>query len=830
MKKTGLKWLGALALLPLCCSSAQAAPVAAKQADSFVGSVGVAGHWGKANVYSTQYPALRDKLVESGIRVMRSNSTNPTVINQIRELGGLGIKTLATIDPIDGTRPNSNYWANPANPTYNIVDYLKYVGVQHFAAVEANNELDLFYSGKYWRNTSEPLNNTPSSPFYYAKYLKASVPDAYNALKADSATAGIPFMGPSLTSIEAYAAVGNLSASVDWSCVHPYMAGRHPETPGWGSNGYGSIAWAKTYLGDVQAPGKPMSCSEGGNSTADPLTVNNQWPLVAHGKYVPRYYFSRYNAGYKLTTMYELVDQGTSSTEPEQNFGLLKADLTPKPAFTALKNLLQTLKDPGSSFTPGSLDYTLSGSTADVQTTLLQKRDGSFFLCYWLAKSCWDVDPKTTITVPAQSVTLSIPATIRNATIYTLDDNGAMSQNAATIANNQISLSVTDRISIIKLGSLAFGGVPRNIPGGRIQAEDYDTGGQGTSFNDTGATNSGGLYRNDGVDITNSLDTDNGYGIIWIAGGEWTQYSIVNTASTGLFGINLRVASPNSGKRCHIEFGLPGAMVDRTGPINIPNTGGWYNWQTITVSNVPIASGPQFMRVVYDTDGFNLNWVEVATDPSGTGVVGWWKLNESSGTVALDSSASNRNGTLTGGTWNPSSGKIGGCLQLSGSSARVALPDDTVRGTGTTLSLSLWFKTSSTGVLIGAQNSAVGGSPSNWNPFLYVDTAGRLRGEFYQNSTATIVSSGTVNNGAWHHVALVSSGNSQTMYLNGAVVGTLSGTVNHYGNNVNQLGAGYTASWPGGNGNWMYFSGSLDDVRLYNRAISASEVSALAGF
>ncbi len=76
------------------------------------------------------------------------------------------------------------------------------------------------------------------------------------------------------------------------------------------------------------------------------------------------------------------------------NFGLLRNDGSEKPAYKALKNLLNLLKDPGSSFTPGSLDYVLGGDTENVRHTLLQKADGKFYLILWQEVSGYNVDSK----------------------------------------------------------------------------------------------------------------------------------------------------------------------------------------------------------------------------------------------------------------------------------------------------------------------------------------------------------------------------------------------------------------------------------------------------
>lgn len=231
-------------------------------------------------------------------------------------------------------------------------------------------------------------------------------------------------------------------------------------------------------------------------------------------------------------------------------------------------------------------------------------------------------------------------------------------------------------------------------------------------------------------------------------------------------------------------------------------------------------SAPQSREVVPQSQLYPM-------DTLTNGLVGWWKLDENSGTVAADSSGSSRNGTATGVTWNPSSGKIGGSAQFSGSAARIILPDETLRGIGTTQSVACWFKSSSTGVIVGVQSTEYPTNPSSWNPVLWIGTDGKLRGQIWMgNNNLAVASPGVVNNGVWHHVALVALGNNQIVYLDGTAIGSVAANLGWSGKN--QFGVGYTASWPSGNGSWMSYAGSFDDVRQYNRALTASEVAALA--
>jgi hypothetical protein len=156
-----------------------------------------------------------------------------------------------------------------------------------------------------------------------------------------------------------------------------------------------------------------------------------------------------------------------------------------------------------------------------------------------------------------------------------------------------------------------FGGSPRAIPG-LIQAEDYDTGGEGVAYHDTTAGNSGGAYRSDGVDIEATTDSGGGFDVGWTDVGEWLEYT-VNVATTGSYTLEARVASLSTGGTLHVE--MDGVNV--SGTVTLPSTGGWQNWTSVTKS-VSLTAGAHVMRLALDSAGFNLNFLRFTsgTTPS----------------------------------------------------------------------------------------------------------------------------------------------------------------------------------------------------------------------
>jgi hypothetical protein len=159
-------------------------------------------------------------------------------------------------------------------------------------------------------------------------------------------------------------------------------------------------------------------------------------------------------------------------------------------------------------------------------------------------------------------------------------------------------------------GSTPFHGTPVRLPG-LLQAEDYDHGGQGIAYFDRTPGNAGGAYRATDVDIAPAVDIGGGYTLGWVSAGEWLKYT-VEVGATGLYDIEVRVASAGAGGTFHIEE----SGLDLTGAMTVPDTGGWQTWQTIRRTGVTLRTGVQVWRLVMNTDGAssavgNINYIRV---------------------------------------------------------------------------------------------------------------------------------------------------------------------------------------------------------------------------
>ncbi|WP_247648747.1 LamG-like jellyroll fold domain-containing protein [Saccharomonospora xinjiangensis] len=209
----------------------------------------------------------------------------------------------------------------------------------------------------------------------------------------------------------------------------------------------------------------------------------------------------------------------------------------------------------------------------------------------------------------------------------------------------------------------------------------------------------------------------------------------------------------------------------------------------------------------------------------------YWRMSEAEG-VEAHSNPDLRRGVYHRGGGGRVDGPFpgGSARMFDGTESYVRLPDDTLHG-ARRLSLELWFKTTSAdgGVLFSIADHKPGEPSSNGSmPVLYVGTDGKLHGHFWQGTVAGISSQTTVNDGDWHHVVLTGSIDTQTLYLDGTKVGSLSGTISNHRVHT-FVGTGWTPnhSWPAiGSRDWAYFDGSIAQVAVYHHALSAERVAA----
>jgi hypothetical protein len=380
-------------------------------ADAFVDSIGVNVHFTYTDTaYGNYNDIIKPRLQELGIRHIRDGIVRdrPDQYSKFKELEQDGIYT-TLIAGIGWAEPNE------------VVALAKELGTAQ-EAVESPNEFDVGKQQSEW----VPL-------------LLDYIEKVHEAIKADEATANLPFIGPSFIDGGASQAIGDVSQWVDYGNMHPY---NYPNRPGDG-NIDNELRNRARPSGD-----KPMIATEAGYHTGG-AESDRPVPEATQGKYIPRLLLEYFNRGVVRTFLYEFIDQRRSSSDKEANFGILRQDGSPKPAFTAIRNLITLLNDPGEQFQPKSLDFSLSGNTADIHQTLLQKQNGNFYLILWQEVTSYNPLTKQEIDVPDRQVTLNLNTAIEEAKLYLpLNSSDSIEQHSQP---TRLTLAVPDHPLVIEL-------------------------------------------------------------------------------------------------------------------------------------------------------------------------------------------------------------------------------------------------------------------------------------------------------------------------------------------------------------------------------------------
>lgn len=144
---------------------------------------------------------------------------------------------------------------------------------------------------------------------------------------------------------------------------------------------------------------------------------------------------------------------------------------------------------------------------------------------------------------------------------------------------------------------------------------------------------------------------------------------------------------------------------------------------------------------------------------------------------------------------------------------------------GTPFTLSLWFRTATSGMILGQETGSTPGTGGGWVPAIYVDTNGKIRTSCFWGGQTTnqSVSALSVNDNLWHQISITFESTSHKSYLNSVLFDTITKTQASYTSPYYYyLGSGKNASWP--NAGNMYLTGNISNFIFYNRALSATEI------
>ena len=165
-----------------------------------------------------------------------------------------------------------------------------------------------------------------------------------------------------------------------------------------------------------------------------------------------------------------------------------------------------------------------------------------------------------------------------------------------------------------------------NFSGSSVTSTSDDTCLVDNNFNDTATslrvravTNSSSVlieaesYANmSGIQTEATTDTGGGLNVGYADTGDWLSYNNINFPTSGSYLIEYRVASGVNG--AIISSDLSAGTI-QLGAVNIPNTGGWQNWQTVS-QTVNVNAGTYNFGIYIQNTGVNINWIRITKSAS----------------------------------------------------------------------------------------------------------------------------------------------------------------------------------------------------------------------
>ena len=392
-----------------------------------------------------------------------------------------------------------------------------------------------------------------------------------------------------------------------------------------------------------------------------------------------------------------------------------------------------------------------------------------------------------------------------------------------------------------------------DVVGGAHQGDGevslYENDGTGSSWT-THVVDSGDSSQIDHHDGTQLVDMDLDGDLDVISVG-WTKRSLVIYENLAIdpggsdvdpptIDSVVAISDPN---QVTVEFSEKVETTSAEDPANYTISNGVFvgaaslaaDQRTVTLTTTLLVEGLVYTLTVNDVEDLAGNVIAPDTEaifvyvenPLEAGLVAYWPLDQAAGDLALDASGNGFHGSLENGTrW------IGGpALGFDGVDDHVDL--GTLDVSGGELTLSAWVKSSDLGNCVADDcrilSKATGTAEDDHYFMLSTIASGGVKLRFRlktDGATSTLIAgTGNLSDDVWHHAVAVYDGNEMRLYLDGALVGSTpkSGSLT-----TNAA----VSTWIGGNppnAAERPWAGTIDDVRIYDRALSEAEIDALPG-
>ncbi len=392
----------------------------AGSAAAFVDSIGVQTHMSYVDTPYADWPRVLAALQHLGIHHIRDAlPLNPAFVKGHQQLAAAGI------------RCTCGFAFDNAITAQKIIQAAR--AASDVEALEAPNECDA---------GTNCGGGGKSGIGRVAAYLPI-LADAGHSLQ-------VPVIGPSFTRGESYASTGSIAPLITDGNLHVYFGGRNPGTEGWGAGDpkghrYGSFDWWMDQS-QLDAAGVPDLITETGYEAFDNPTRSGTIPVDVESTYLVRTLLLAWNHGIRRTFIYELLDEF-----PGSGYGLLRHDLSEKPAFSALKNLVAILQDSSAGREQGQLSFSIDNGDPSLAHALFQKADGSYYLVLWLERSSYNADSMQRTPVPSEKVQLRLEPRLTVKEMISFNADGSTQVKRLTTPSSSLALDINDRLQILRI-------------------------------------------------------------------------------------------------------------------------------------------------------------------------------------------------------------------------------------------------------------------------------------------------------------------------------------------------------------------------------------------
>ena len=263
-------------------------------------------------------------------------------------------------------------------------------------------------------------------------------------------------LGPSLAYHQSAQAAGDFAFSFDALNMHPYPGGGPPE-PALADNLRSYRAWAPG-VSDVVVTETGYHNALGDGTAAGGYIGQPGVPEAVEARYLPRLFLEGLHQGVSRTFVYELLDlfPNPDDNHQEFQFGLLRNDLTEKPGYRALQNLVALFADPGPAFEPGALAVAVEGGPADLRSMLFQTRGGTFLLALWRPERSYEIpagwrsgEAGQVLDVAPAAVTVRLAAAVAGAEVFVPSRSAEPVETVGR--TDAVPVSVADELVVVAL-------------------------------------------------------------------------------------------------------------------------------------------------------------------------------------------------------------------------------------------------------------------------------------------------------------------------------------------------------------------------------------------